>query len=267
MTEYLVVLTCIAIAAITLLALFGGQIKEGVRRSAMAIGGNDSGGSASAIAGGGLAGAGGVTSGADPVSMIGGSSDAPITGGGISGGGGLGISGGGGLGGESPSSNEGSSTETQHFSLKDSSVILTPEGERMAREIADAYFKETGKDIVITDGTRTATDQAARFYDKLQAGESMSIYKNQDAAKEIEDAYTRSIQARKGSAEVIQEMSKVIQAQVDKGVYISRHLESRGFDVRFSDMTQSQKDSFKKAARLVIGTDPVVENDHFHIQY
>jgi hypothetical protein len=263
MTEYLVVLTCIAIAAITLFALYGGQIKDGVHRSAIGIGGNDPGISASAIAGGGLNGAGGATSGADSVSMIAGSPDAPITGGGFSGGGGFG----GGFGGPSPSSSEGSSTETQHYSLKDDSVILTAEGERKAREIADAYFKETGKDIVITDGIRTPTDQAARFYDKLQDGESMSIYKNKDAAKEIEDAYTRSIQSGKGKVEVIQGMSAVIQAQVDKGVYISRHLEGHGFDVRFDGMTESQKASFIKAARLVVGADPLVENDHFHIQY
>jgi phage-related protein len=136
-------------------------------------------------------------------------------------------------------------------------------------EIASAYFDETGADITVTDGTRTAEDQASAMYNNLENGEDFSLYKDQAAAQEIKDAYDEAIDADKSKEEAIKDMTGVIQDQIERGVYISNHLEEKGdraFDVRINDMTTDQRDAFQKAAENV-GAKVINEGDHFHVQF
>src|SRR5262249_55804256 len=138
--------------------------------------------------------------------------------------------------------------EDAHFSVKDDSVDLSDEMTQKATDIAAAYFKDTGEDLVVTDGGRDATDQAARMFDKLENGEDLTkLYKDQDALKEITDAYDKASDADQSDEQVKQALADVIQRQMDDDVYISRHLEDNAFDVRSKDMTPEQQQSFKVA--------------------
>ena len=80
--------------------------------------------------------------------------------------------------------------------------------------------------IVITSGYRSPEAQARTSYDKLVsegAGTLVDLYAQDDLAQEVEDAYFRD-----GTLEAIEE---VYRAQVARGRYISRHMQSGAVDI------------------------------------
>lgn len=154
-----------------------------------------------------------------------------------------------------------------HFTKKSSSVILTPAVEKKADEIADAFFAQTNKKIVITDGLRTAADQAERVLVKIQL-HNLSIFLNQKAAQEIKRAHDIAVSAGKSKDEVLKAMTAVIEDQIKRKVFISKHLTGRAFDVRSKDMTAKQQTTFKQVVQHVGGVSMINEGKppHFHLQ-
>jgi predicted nucleotide-binding protein len=154
-----------------------------------------------------------------------------------------------------------------HFTKKSSSVILTSAIEKKADAIADAFFAQTKKNIVITDGVRTAADQAVQVLAKIKAND-LSIYLNQKAAQEIKRAHDVAVAAKKPQAEVLKAMTAVIEDQIKRKVFISKHLTGRAFDVRNRDMTAKQKQTFKQVVQHTGGVSMIEEGKppHFHLQ-
>lgn len=154
-----------------------------------------------------------------------------------------------------------------HFTKKTSSVILTPAVEKKADEIADAFFAQAKKNIVVTDGSRTAADQASRVFDKIKAHD-LSIFLNQKAAQEIKQAHDIAVAAGKSKAKVLEAMTAVIEDQIKRKVFISKHLTGRAFDVRSKDMTAQHKKVFKQVVQHMGGVSMIEEGKppHFHIQ-
>lgn len=153
-----------------------------------------------------------------------------------------------------------------HFTKKSSAVVLTPALERTADEVADAFFAQTKKNIVVTDGVRTAAQQAAQVFAKIRAND-LSIYLNQKAAQEIKRAHDVAVKAGKSRAETLRAMTTVIEGQIARKVFISKHLTRQAFDVRSRDMSAAQKRIFKQVVQD-IGV-PMIEEGkppHFHIQ-
>lgn len=153
-----------------------------------------------------------------------------------------------------------------HFTKKTSSVLLTPALERVADEIADAFFARTGKNIVVTDGVRTAAQQAAQVLAKIRSND-LSIYLNQTAAQEIKRAHDAAVKAGKTRAEVLKAMTAVIEGQIERKEFISKHLTKKAFDVRNNNMTAAHKRVFKQVVQD-IGVPMLDETKppHFHIQ-
>ncbi|HKC62156.1 MAG TPA: hypothetical protein VKB86_00895, partial [Pyrinomonadaceae bacterium] len=156
--------------------------------------------------------------------------------------------------------------DEDHFSTKDDSVNLAPETQEKAAAIAQDFFDSTGKELTITDGTRTTEDQAERMYDKLASGKGVGIYKDQEAAGEIKDAYDQGVEDGKSKDEIIEDMKNVIDNQVSNGTYISNHLNERAFDVRSSGMTAAEIEAFRSAVEAN-GGKVINEGDHLHVQY
>lgn len=154
-----------------------------------------------------------------------------------------------------------------HYTKKSSAVILTPALETKIEEIANAFFNIANRDIVITDGVRTAHAQAVQVYAKILSND-LTIYVNQKAAKEIKVAYDVAVNAGKPKADVIKAMAQVIQTQIDNKVYLSKHLTGRAFDVRNKGMTPKHKNTFKQVVQTVGGTSMIEEfkPPHFHLQ-
>jgi|ERR1700686_770324 len=154
-----------------------------------------------------------------------------------------------------------------NFTMKSSAVILSPAVDKKINEIADAFFNLTKKKIVITDGTRTAAQQAVQVYKKILAHD-LTIYTNHKAANEIKAAFDLAQSQGKTETEIIQAMTKVIENQMKGKVFISRHLTGKAFDVRNTDMNAKQQNSFKQVVQMVGGATVLPEGKppHFHIQ-
>src|SRR4051794_19252577 len=116
-----------------------------------------------------------------------------------------------------------------NFTRKTSGVILPPAVEKKGKEIADAFFNITGKKIVITDGSRTAAEQAVQVFNKIIAHD-LTIYLNHKAANEIKVAFDLARSQGKPKSEVLKAMAAVIQTQMNNKVFLSRHLTGRAFD-------------------------------------
>ena len=105
-----------------------------------------------------------------------------------------------------------------------SDVVLSADVKLKVKKIADAYFKATQKTIVVTSGTRSSSSQAEAMYGKLTGGDQLAVYGDQKSVKEIKKAYEDAKKAKKGKPEIIKAMQSVIDGQIKKGIYISRHL-------------------------------------------
>jgi hypothetical protein len=152
--------------------------------------------------------------------------------------------------------------EEDHTSLKDDTVQLSEETQGKATDIAQDFFDATGKNVVITDGTRTTEDQAERMYDKLASGKGV----DKAAAQEIKEAYDKAVQQGNSKDEIVEKMKDVIDNQVGEGVNISNHLNERAFDVRSSGMTAAEIAAFRSAVEKN-GGKVINEGDHLHVQY
>jgi hypothetical protein len=154
-----------------------------------------------------------------------------------------------------------------NFTRKTSAVLLPPPVEKKVGEIADAFFNLTKKKIVITDGTRTPAEQAVQVFNKIVAHE-LTIYTNHKAANEIKAAFDLARSQGKSKSDTIKAMTAVIESQVERGVFISRHLTGKAFDVRNKDMTAKQQAVFKQVAQTIGGVTVLPEGKppHFHVQ-
>lgn len=154
----------------------------------------------------------------------------------------------------------------ENFSLE-SGVKLSVDITKKVKKIADAYYLLTKKKLVVTSGIRSAQSQAEAMYAKLVGGDSLSIYVDQTAAKKIKEIYERGVKEKKEKEALVKEMKEEIEKQIGKGVYLSKHLKKGAVDIRSRDMTSSEKEAFKKAAKDV--ADSVILETippHFHLQ-
>ncbi len=84
-----------------------------------------------------------------------------------------------------------------------SGVTLSHDVKVKVKKIADKYYSLSKKKIIITSGTRTAASQAGAMYGKLSGGDTLIVYKNQTAAKEIKKAYDDGVKSKKSKDDII----------------------------------------------------------------
>ena len=105
------------------------------------------------------------------------------------------------------------------------------------------------------------------MYGKLSGGDKLTVYKNQVAALQIKKAYDDAVEYKKTKNKIISDIEKVIEKQIKKQIFISKHLKEGAIDIRSGDMSSDKKDKFKMATkgfatRVILETIP----PHFHIQ-
>jgi hypothetical protein len=132
--------------------------------------------------------------------------------------------------------------------------------------IAANFTRLTGKRLFITSGVRNARGQAAAMYDKFRAGSNGSDYANQPALREIRQTYLRDVD-RRSRSEVIHAMTEVIARQIQRGVFISRHLSGRAFDIRSVDISAPDRAALDRIVHEQGGQLlPEGHPPHIHIQ-
>ena len=63
-------------------------------------------------------------------------------------------------------------------------------------------------------------------------------------------------------------MTKVIEGQVKKGIYLSKHLRAGAIDVRSRDMSNKEKEYFKQAIKGVANSFILEKKPpHWHLQF
>lgn len=131
-------------------------------------------------------------------------------------------------------------------------------------KIAADYYAATGKTLTITDGDRTALEQAYMMIRQIRKGE-LGLYTQKQAAAEVKKVYDAG--RGKSDDQIAQDIGKVIQNQIDsQGIFISRHLKNRGADIRSRDMTTKERNAFNQAAKNH-GVEVLKEGDHLHLQF
>lgn len=148
-------------------------------------------------------------------------------------------------------------------------VNLPTRVEDKIKALADRYHKRTGKNLVVTSGTRDASSQAEVIFDKLEHGDDIvKLYKNKAASLELVHLYQATKSAHRDRAAVVAILGDAIRAQMKKGVFISAHLRAGAADVRSSDMTAAEKRQFVDSVQQVGGISVMFEATpaHFHMQ-
>ncbi|WP_437667534.1 hypothetical protein [Sorangium sp. So ce1182] len=148
-------------------------------------------------------------------------------------------------------------------------IALAPAVEEKVAEIASAYFRRTGKELVITSGTRDPARQAEAMHELFRHGaDVLGLYKDKAAAREIMSAYEEGLSTEQPPEALIAALEQVIRAQIDRGVFISAHLREGAVDIRNRDMTPAEKRAFLDGVEEVGGVLALEESrpPHYHLQ-
>ncbi len=153
-----------------------------------------------------------------------------------------------------------------HAELKaGNNIRLSPALVGKMKNIAAEYNQATGKNLTITDGNRSSLEQSYMMIKQIRKGK-LGIYGEKEAAREIGRAYDAAKAQGKSDREIAEDINQVIKSQIKKGTFISPHLTNKGTDVRFWDMSASDKAKFIQIVNKY-GGEVVKENDHFHLQF
>lgn len=149
--------------------------------------------------------------------------------------------------------------------------LTDADAERLKR-IAASYHKATRKRLVVTGGTRPPQRQAQLMYDKLKRGDDIvALYENKPAALEVRAAYRDGAARSLSRKRQIRAMTAVIEAQMARGVFVSKHLRSGAVDVRSWDMTpameQALRDAIKKEPGVSLMDERSSAEPHFHLSF
>ncbi|MEC8022689.1 MAG: hypothetical protein VX223_02055 [Myxococcota bacterium] len=145
-------------------------------------------------------------------------------------------------------------------------VSLTLAIERRVAKLGFSFFRETGKKLVVTSGSRSAEAQAKAMHTKQRLGVKLTrLYKGK-SAREIERAFDE-VRKKGGSRDqIIAAGARVIREQMARGDYISKHLMHDAVDIRSRNLSRKHKSLFRKLARqhgfrVLLETRP----PHFHL--
>jgi hypothetical protein len=128
----------------------------------------------------------------------------------------------------------------RHWSVKDSSVILSPEMEGKIDPVAQEFYDRTARDLVVTDGHRTPADQAQRMYDKFAKGDKTTYVG--PSGREIRSIYDTGMAGGMDKVTILNNMSSKIGEQMTNGHFVSKHLQDRAVDFQDMYLTPQQRD-------------------------
>ncbi|HRE87657.1 MAG TPA: hypothetical protein PK095_00840 [Myxococcota bacterium] len=134
--------------------------------------------------------------------------------------------------------------------------------------VARIYFEKTRRPLEITSGYRSPRRQAEAMYVKLAVGGSLALYKRQDLTRPLLDAYRQGRKKRWKKDRIVAAMAEVLQSQVERGQYLSRHMRGLAFDVRSTGMSAKQRQALLAAVREVGQMRIIRERrpPHYHIE-
>jgi hypothetical protein len=148
-------------------------------------------------------------------------------------------------------------------------VTLSAKVRARVAQTANAYYRRTGKTLIVTSGTRDALDQARAMHRAFQLGaDAERLYRNKAAARELLKIAEAGKAAKKSAAEIDAAIAAGIEQQMERGVYVSAHLRAGAVDVRSHGMTGPDKQAFLAGVAEAGGIEVIEEAapPHFHLQ-
>ena len=156
-----------------------------------------------------------------------------------------------------------------HIDVQATNLTLTGEASVRLERIAERYFKATHHRLVITGGTRTPTRQAELMLEKLQHGEDLLTLYDKAPALEVRDAYREGVAKHHRKPQLVRALREIIEAQMHRGTYISRHLQAGAADVRSLGMTPARLQALRAAVAAEPGVTVLDEREaaqpHLHL--
>jgi peptidoglycan hydrolase-like protein with peptidoglycan-binding domain len=147
-------------------------------------------------------------------------------------------------------------------------VALSSHAHSLLTGIAYHYYLWTGEDLTATSGTRTPREQARAMYDNLYHGRNREThYRKHQAYQEILNAYNEARRSGANERATIDAMTRIIEAQVARHIYISRDLQGEAVDVRSRAMSSQQRSAFEESVHDVLGHRPIAEGDPYHLEF
>lgn len=138
------------------------------------------------------------------------------------------------------------------YTLKRETIVLSPS----VRDFLARLERNIPFDFVITSGTRTASQQAAAMFTKIDSGENLNLlYKDKTFSQGVIDAYPDRAAAE-----------KFIQKYANSGGG-SRHLRGLAFDVRTRDLSVEQRNKILQVSNDLGAVTAIYEPvpPHLHI--
>lgn len=159
---------------------------------------------------------------------------------------------------------------TMHMEILARDLRLSEANAKRLERIAARYYKATRKRLVVTGGSRTPVRQAQLMYEKLVHGDDIvALYENKAAATEVKDAYQAAVAKRLKRKATIRAIREVIETQMTRKVYVSKHLKANAIDVRSWNMKGRLEQALKEAVKAEAGVTMMDERDgaepHFHL--
>jgi hypothetical protein len=158
-----------------------------------------------------------------------------------------------------------------HIRVLARDLRLTPTDADRLRRIAARYHASTKRPLVVTGGMRTPKRQAELMLAKLAHGSDIvQLYENTAAATEIRAAYRDATARGARRSELVRVIRDVIEGQMRRGIYVSKHLQSGAVDIRSRGVSASQEAALRAAVAAEPGVGLVDERDgpepHFHLK-
>lgn len=165
-------------------------------------------------------------------------------------------------------------TASPYYTI-DEGIVLADDAIAHLDNIGAAYFEKIAKKFNVNSGTRTPYRQAAAMWVKYAKDKKLSEYGTGAAITEILQAIKTAQAAGKTGDAIVQAMADAIQKQVDRGVYISKHLKAGAIDIAVvasagvPAMSKTEKKTMIEIAKKVTGGNAFEETNppHIHIQY
>jgi hypothetical protein len=159
---------------------------------------------------------------------------------------------------------------TMHMEILARDLRLTDANAERLERISARYYKATKTRLVVTGGSRPPVRQAQLMYDKLVHGDDIvTIYENKAAAVEVRNAYRDAVAKRLTRKATIRAIREVIEAQMARSVYVSKHLKANAVDVRSWNMKGKLETALRDAVKAEAGVTMMDERDgaepHFHL--
>ncbi|TPV93416.1 MAG: hypothetical protein B7733_20605 [Myxococcales bacterium FL481] len=159
---------------------------------------------------------------------------------------------------------------TRHYTLKSPDIHISACVGTTLDEIANAFHRRTGRDLTVTDGTRSIPEQARLVALNLREGKNIvALYAAKKLAREITRAY-REIPRQDREARGVAVIEATLRAQVQRGEYLSKHMRHGAVDLRIHDLSASERKILAREirrARVALVDESKSRRPHYHLNF